>query len=138
MCFESIVTVALSGVNSIRDLKRREIFLLPTLILTAAGIIYRFVILQDSLPEVAASLLPGLCFLALAFLLKGQIGGGDAFAILSLGAWNSSDLTLLALCAGLLASTVVSIVLLARGSRRKEIPFLPCLLAGEILVLFVL
>lgn len=87
---------------------------------------------ETGLPAVAVSLLPGAGFFLLSFISGEKVGYGDGWVLLMIGLFSGVYRCFLILLTGLLAESLVVIILLAfRKIRRdKEIPFSPFLLLG--------
>lgn len=81
---------------------------------------------------VAFSLVPGVGFFLLSFLSREKVGYGDGWVLLMIGLFLGIYRCFLILFVGLLAESVVAIVLLAfrKIQRDREIPFSPFLLLG--------
>ena len=136
MCVEWITTIIMTGLNSVRDFRKREIFLVPTLLCGAAGLIFALVRQEDPLLLIMASYVPGLLMLLFSILSGGALGRGDAFAGLALGGWLTWEHVFMTVCTGFLGAGIWAGILLIRGKNgKKELPFVPFLLAGEILTL---
>ena len=119
--------------NAIRDLRRHEIFPRYTLLLGGAGALCRLLWFGDTLPSVIGGLLPGLVLFSFAVASRGGIGAGDGLAVSALGTWTSLWEALLAVTFGLGLLGFSAIALSLAGRRKKEYPFVPFLLAGQIL-----
>ncbi|MDE5939204.1 MAG: prepilin peptidase [Lachnospiraceae bacterium] len=87
---------------------------------------------ETSLMAAALSLIPGAGFFLLSFLTEEKVGYGDGWALLMIGLFTGIYRCFLILLLGLLAESVVAVVLLVIGKvkRDREIPFLPFLLLG--------
>lgn len=129
MFIARIVTILTAGINSVQDIRKKEIFLIPTSISFMAGIIYSM--LRDiSVLAVMASVFPGFIVLAISLLFKGQVGLGDAAVVLSIGIWNGLFFTFFILISALTAASAVGGIFFLRGIKNKELPFVPFLFAG--------
>lgn len=89
--------------------------------------------------ELVGSILPGLGLFLLSFLTGRKIGVGDGLILLSVGMFESSRMTWATLCFGLFLQSVFAILLLVlkKAKRDTRIPFVPFLLAGRIILLFL-
>ncbi len=87
---------------------------------------------ETELSVMAASLTPGAGFFLLSFFSGEKVGYGDGWVLLMIGLFLGAYRCFLILLIGLLAESVVAIVLLAcrRIQRDREIPFSPFLLLG--------
>jgi leader peptidase (prepilin peptidase)/N-methyltransferase len=134
MQFDWVKTVViLTGllINSVCDLRRKQISLITTAIMAIMGIALH---IAERLVtwEWAFALIPGMIFLVLAWATKQKIGYGDGFIFLSLGClleWES----MLSVCvtAGIFAG-IAALVLLVFFHKKGsyEIPFVPFIFIG--------
>ena len=137
MCVEGILSLCMLGIKSIWDIRKREILFLPTLTFGIAGGIYRIGYRKEC-ALLLLSLLPGLLLLILALSLPEQIGAGDAWTVLAVGAWTAPEEGLVWLCISMFAAAVAAGVLFLQKKRKRTLPFVPFLLAGRLLQLFLL
>lgn len=137
MRIEGILILGMLGLNSIRDIRKREIYLWPTLVFGIAGFVCRIVLWGEYWPALLLSCLPGLLFLALARMLPEQLGAGDALVILSAGAWLPAEELLVWLCVSLFAAAVAAGILIMRKKQKKTLPFVPFLLMGRIIMIWL-
>ena len=82
------------AINSVKDIRKRSILLLPTLFMLVLGFIANFVD-AGGLETVLLSLLPGFFILVTAFITRERIGYGDAWVMLMTGVWSGFERTLL-------------------------------------------
>ena len=131
-----ILALSLLTFNTWNDLRKREILLIPTMLIGLAGFLLAFAQGQIHLSYFAGFFAGGMLF-AGSLLSKGAVGGGDALVLLSLAALLSWDRILACLTAALLGSAFASLYLIVikRKGRRASIPFLPFLLGGYLLCL---
>lgn len=120
------------GFNTLKDLRTRTIPAGGTAIAAAAGLAY--CIRQGRpLPAVLSALLPG-AILLLFGLITGGAGSGDGIAVMVCGLFLEAAEAWQLLIGGFLCSFPVSLVLLGRTyDRHRELPFIPCLLAGYVI-----
>lgn len=78
------------------------------------------------------SLIPGMGFFLLSFCSREKVGYGDGWTLLMIGLFLGAYRCFLTLFVGLLAESMVVMVLLMlrKIHRNKEIPFVPFLLLG--------
>ena len=131
---ETMSVAALLAGNCLQDIRKREILLLPTLLTGIAGIHFHFS--EGRISSIALSLLPGILLLLCSLVTRGAIGGGDAVLTAAVGAWTGfSEITVTVLLA-LALVPVAAGLFRAVGKRRKELPFVPFILAGWLLIRF--
>ncbi|WP_230398759.1 prepilin peptidase [Novisyntrophococcus fermenticellae] len=136
MDWKSIVTLGLLTVNTWRDIRRREIYLLPTVFYGIWGLILTFYSGNIFHWEVIADLLPGLILLLIGKVSGGKVGYGDGLLVLSFGVWNGFKNCIFTLAAALMLAFLWSAFSLLKKSLNKnsEIPFVPFLLISYILM----
>ena len=145
-----IVCLCLLGVNSIRDIRKREIFLVPTILVGVAGIArILWIYYAERRASVGATdpnipvpgnagmllvaLLPGIVLFLTAILSNGKVGGGDALVLLALGAWTEPEVPACTLAFALLMAPIAA--MFRKQKKDPEVPFIPFLLAGYMLAL---
>lgn len=126
---EILVTGCLLLADAVWDIRKREILLLPTLLVLAGGVIRGIAAASHSELWILA-LLPGAVLLLLSLATSGKVGFGDGLAVCAAGIWCGFEQILLALFFALLLVPAAAGVLFLRKRRPKELPFLPFLLAG--------
>lgn len=91
------------------------------------------------LMETAGCFLPGLFLLFLSFLTERKVGMGDGVLLLIIGAMEGGRITGFAFCWGLFLQSLFAVILviLKKADRKTELPFVPFLLMGR-LMLFVM
>ncbi len=132
MCIDKIIPAVLLGINSIQDVRKKEIFLIPTAIGAAGGFVFA-AFSDKALIEILISYLPGIMLLFLAGLLKGQIGLGDALQVAALGGWMSTAAVFCILIFGFFAAGIFGGMYRLCGGRNQEMPLVPFLLLGNVL-----
>ena len=136
MCAAEIATILITGINGINDIRKREIFFLPTVLAGIAGMLYSISCGADLL-KILGGLLPGLVVLALAILLNGQMGLGDAVVVMALGTWRDMTAVFIILISGLMAAAVVGGIYLMKGRHKKELPFIIFLFIGSLVEILI-
>jgi leader peptidase (prepilin peptidase)/N-methyltransferase len=121
--------------NSIFDIKRKEISLKITLIYGVCGVILRLVDGFDG-KDFLLALFPGIICMILAYVSREQIGCGDAWILLATGCCiPSTDIVLVclfALSATGAAALFLYVVLHKKGT--FEMPFVPFLFVSTLCV----
>ena len=130
---EQFCILAFLGINSLKDLRTREVSMLTIGIFAFGGVI-RACLMGNICMEWAAAICLGAAMIALSVMTKGAVGMGDGFIMMALGTVLSFRELLEAFLLGLVCCSVGGIILLfLPGTRKKtEIPFVPFLLLGYI------
>ncbi len=143
MAFPEIVIRACTGLmltaGAVQDIYMKRIY---TWIIAAAGIIAAVCIPfcpGISLPERMTGVLVGIFVCLLSRVTGGKIGFGDGLVLcvtgLALGFWRNMELFAVSLLAAALVS--IALILLRKANRKTRIPFVPFLLFGYILQIFL-
>ncbi|MCM1175824.1 MAG: prepilin peptidase [Blautia sp.] len=138
---EGIALIYMS-VCMVFDIRRREIPLWLILFGMAAALgidLWRIGEGAVTAAEMGLSLLPGIFFLLTGLLTGEKVGYGDGLLLLFAGLLLGAYRCFLALGAGLVFSAAVSLFLLLfrRADRNSRIPFVPFLVCGMGVVMFV-
>ena len=128
---EQIFVLAFLGINSWKDIRKREVSLLATGIFAVIGIInalWHGTIFWEWIGAVGF----GTALIALSVVSKGAVGMGDGLVLAALGTVLTFGELLGVFMMGLLCCSVWGIILLIlpRTGRKTEIPFVPFLLLG--------
>ncbi len=132
MCFYDTVILGLVAINSIQDIRKREILLLPTLFIAVLGIVIK-VVTGESILNILVAFAPGAFLILCALLTRGRVGLGDGIVLTAAGAWKSLEFILHALVYGLFAAAIAAIVCIIRG--KKDFPFVPFLAVGFVVAI---
>ena len=125
------------GADTVRDLRKKEIYPVLTLLCAAEGVVYTAGICRTQAVWILCAAAPGILVLLISHFSDGQIGKGDALVLWAVGMWTDFGTVWAALfCGTLMAAAFSSAVWLIRRGNR-EIPFVPFLTAGLAAVLFV-
>ena len=133
-----IVVTCMLLINSITDLVRKEICLKLTLTAGIAGVIYQLAYMRSGLINVLLSLIPGAVLIFLSVITKGQIGAGDGIVVLCIGTWLDLYNSLNILMTGMFLAALGSVFLFFLKRKVKELPFVPFLLAAELILPLIL
>ena len=124
---------------SAKDIKDKEI----PLGLLALGLVFApLSVLTDEREVIYVYLLgvlPGIAFLLVSFISRGQIGQADAFVLICVGLCNGIEAVIAVISVSLVAIALVSMVMLILGrlNRKSTLPYIPFVLLGYVLYLFV-
>ncbi len=131
-----ILPVFILLADSVRDVKKREIYPLFTLVGLAEGILCRAFLDRMPAMDILLSLVPGMVMLIAAVFSSGQVGRGDALAVFFTGIWSGPwDVWGIFFAAVFLAAAFAG-GLWIRKRKNAEIPFVPFLALGFIGYLF--
>lgn len=121
------------------DYKKRSIPIYLPIIGLGFGL-FAYMFQQDYLiKEVLIAVIPGLVFVIISIITSGKIGLGDGFIMIPfgilLGFWDST----ISMIYAMIFSGIVALILLTTKKRsgNYEMPFLPFLLCGLVLNLFI-
>ena len=130
---EQFCVLAFLGINSLKDLRTREVSMLTVGIFAVCGVV-RACLMGNVCMEWAAAIGIGAVVIALSIITKGAVGMGDGFIMLALGTVLSFRELLGTFLLGLVCCSIWGIILLflPRTRRKMEIPFVPFLLLGYI------
>ncbi len=123
---------------AVTDIKTKKVSAALAAFMGLAAIVAQAVWHPLSMGNWIAGVLPGMFLLAIGFLTRESVGYGDGIILLVcgsiLGFWGCLEVFLL----GLFLTFPFSLFLIAgrRADRKKEIPFVPFLLAGYGIWLF--
>lgn len=124
-----IIPALILCADALADLKQKEIFPLLTVLGAAFGTAAALAAPKTDVPALAVSLLPGLIFLAVSAVSRGQIGAGDALVLFMTGAWTGLNIWRILLIS-LAGSALFAAVLWMIRQKNGEFPFVPFILAG--------
>ncbi len=134
---EILLALVFLLLNSWQDLKKKEIFLVPTLAFLAAGILLSLLKVFHG-AGLFASFLCGAGGTFFSILSGERIGLGDVLILMTLCLFLNAEEMLIVLSSGSLFCMTAGVFLLIRTSgREKQIPFIPFLLAGMVLLIFM-
>lgn len=146
---ETGILLAVLGVNTLWDLRKKEI--LPAAVAAAAlgGIIRRIPAVQMPdgtagtaaafsafLKDTGTALLPGAVLLLFSRASGGKLGSGDALIVCVIGLWSGAGMAACSFLTALFLAAVTGTAAV-RTRKKKELPFVPFLLAGYLLWRFV-
>ncbi len=129
-------------VSSFFDVKWKKI---PVAVLLAGGVwalVWMFMCIAAQgcgkvLAANAAAVLPGAAMIVISFLTNKKVGYGDGILLVILGIMEGIEKILLIFCVGLFLQSLAAVVLLLMKKADKQtcIPFVPFLLAAQMIFL---
>ena len=126
---------------SYTDIKKRQIYIPPTLFIICLTLLFKIIYISFSLESLGLFLLsfiPGLIMLLISYITRENIGYGDSILLglcsLCVGIWNGFFIIM----TSFIYSAIFSLFLLIRGKNSKEtIPFVPFIFLGTITYLII-
>ncbi|MCR5666690.1 MAG: hypothetical protein K6G01_07640 [Eubacterium sp.] len=134
---QMIIWLVLLGIASVQDMKTRSIHVAIPFTAMGIGIIGFVMCDSRSLTEMLIGLSIGMVFLCVSLGTKGKIGLGDAFMILASAFYFSGENILRILLVAGVISFVILVVMHLRKKKIKELPFMPFLFGGSVVVLCI-
>ncbi len=147
-----VLLVFLLGANALQDLRKQEIFFLPT-VLYGFLELWLFLLWEESMTGFLAGCLPGLFLLLFSLCTSGQVGMGDGWMLLVMGPVLGIFSTMLVLWLALALMTALCLVLLSvervgsrtgktggragKDRRKMRLPMVPFLLAAAVCLLIL-
>lgn len=138
---ESVIVIFFLVLGSIWDVKKKSV---PYMYLLLWGIVALVYLISNSLIKkngdiwitVLFGIIPGIVCLLISYVSREQIGYGDGWAILLMGALLGISRVMKLLLAAFSLLTVIAIFLLItkKAKRKSTIPFIPFLFLGYLMV----
>lgn len=130
------IAIAVTGLNSIRDIRCRRIYTWLTIGAALAGFFCMCMERKVLSTDFLTGILIGTTALFLAWITREAIGYGDGVVLIALGillggSWCFTVVLTAVVASGLWA---LGLIVLFRKNRKYEIPFVPFLLGGLIWV----
>ena len=134
---ETWIQGSLLLLNTLWDIRKREILLTPTLAILMGGVIRSVLAGSGGDMQWLPALMPGVFLLLVSIAADGKVGFGDGLVVCAAGLWGGAVSTLIMLV--LAFSLVPAAAGLMRLMKRqvRELPFMPFLLAGFLLERFL-
>ena len=134
---EAVSLLSMLGACSYEDIKSRRIGVILVLGFGILGIFLHLFYSRLSIEEMLGGIAIGLIMFLVSYLSQERIGKGDALVLtvsgIYLGFWNN----LFLLWGASLMASFVGIVFIAKGERKRELPFVPFLLVVYVLGLIL-
>lgn len=135
------ISIIILGICCYFDLKSKSIpnviFLVVALV-TLADLIMQAVTgdISDIIINKVTGMLPGILLLILSRVTKEKVGQGDGTLLIILGFLMSFHDTVIILCIGLFLQSLLAsfLLIIKRVDKQTQIPFVPFLLVGNIIV----
>lgn len=126
----------LAGIEDIRKQEIRIFYIIAMGLTAFCGCLIRE---NHSWYGALGGLFVGLCMLGISFISEEQIGKGDGMVIAALGILCGVKNTLGMVCFASLFMLIpaASVIIRKKGSKKARLPFLPALLLGYLMILFL-
>ena len=137
MVIKEIVLLAGLGIMSVEDIRKKGIKRLWLIGLGIVGLIFTIADAEVLCVSFLLRFVPGVVFVLLAWATREQIGMGDALLILVMGWYlNAIELVDVCLLAFFIAGLVALVLLvLIKKSKKFELPMVPFIFAGYVVML---
>ena len=123
-----VLTTGYLMVNSWTDWRRKEVDIVWTV---AVFILTAFIYVGTDQKLCWSGLLPGICLWLISLWRSDQIGSGDGVVLMGIGWIQGIQQACVIFQTAILLAAAVGVCMLALGmGRKKELPFVPFLLAG--------
>lgn len=131
----NIITGAFLTLCSYSDIKRREIYIKPAVVLILSGIVFAALQGKESLISAFFGALTGVALMIISRLTKGAIGAGDGLVLIVTAFYQGFAGNVGMLLLALFLSAVVSAtaLIIRKVKRDYELPFVPFMLAAFII-----
>lgn len=122
-----------------KDIREREIPLALMIPFGGGAVISGYIRSQNNMTIFILGLLPGILMILISFLSSQSIGYGDGISTMIIGMLCGLQNCLFILAASLLCAALLALVLLTlkKAGKNFQIPYLPFLLFGYILMMAV-
>lgn len=129
-----VIEVLFLAVETAEDIRNRNLELNRLLIFLILGLFLKIFWLHESIVDVISGMSVGLVFLLFSYISGEVIGYGDGMVILVTGVFCGIKRTVITVCIAFLFISVSAMFLFMRKGffYKKEVPFVPCILAGFI------
>lgn len=133
---ETFGLICLYGIAAVDDIKTREVRVIEIVIFGMLGIIFNIICRPYSMVSIAGGVGIGLLILIFSLLTRGKIGAGDAYIIMVTGLFLGFINTAILLWVSSILAAIYGIcmVRICGRSMRMELPFVPFLLIGYLLL----
>ena len=120
-------------INSIYDIKRREIILFGTVVMAVLGFAASFIMFERDIYDIVCGIIPGVMLLLCAAASNGKLGLGDAIIMMAVGVWQGLIRTAYILLVALFAAVFFGLCLIIVNRKQKDIPFIPFIFIGQLM-----
>ncbi len=122
---------------SFEDIRKKTIPVIPMMFWGIAGVIMHLYYGRLELISMVSGMLPGLVAYILSIVSREKIGKGDAILLIVTGVYMGFWANIMMLWTGLIIAAIAGVMMLVffKKSRGYELPFVPFLFAGFLLVM---
>ncbi len=124
-------------INSINDIKRREIILWSAVFMGVFGFIVSVLLFKRNICEIAFGIVPGVLLLICAIISDGKLGLGDVIIMIVVGIWQGLIRTVYIVFAALFGAALYGTFLIIINKKYRDIPFIPFICMGQLITWLV-
>ncbi|MCQ2530367.1 MAG: prepilin peptidase [Lachnospiraceae bacterium] len=119
------------------DYKKKELPLVLIVSMGLSGIVFQIIVRQMSFLNLLFGSLIGILFLGIGKITRQALGYGDGFILVATGIFLGFSENVLLLLLGVLlaAGFSIGLMIFRKKTKKDEIPFLPFLFTGYVLLL---
>ncbi len=133
-----IISFLLGGfifINSVFDLKEKRVPIVPCYFLIPLGIVINIMFQLQSIPNLIFSFIPGFILMIVAKLTNEEIGYGDAWIVMCIGAYFPLIHVITILFGAFILAGLCGLIMMIRFHKHKKltIPFIPFLFLAYLL-----
>lgn len=134
-----IWTVVLLMICAVTDIKERKVYTPLCFVNSISALIIHLVTGDLLWTKIFLGMIVGAVFYLISVFTKESVGKGDSIVIFTLGCIAGAEKLLLILLWAFILCTVVSLIGIAlrKLSLKARVPFIPFVLAGEIVTLII-
>ena len=136
---EAIGLICFYGLATWDDLRSKKVRVIEIIIFGIVGLIIDFSIRPFSFLSILGGVMVGLMVYLFSVLTKEKIGKGDAFVVMVTGLYLGFQNTLLLVWLSTILAAVIGSIIIRKNNVNTdfEIPFVPFLLMGYLIIYFI-
>lgn len=136
---EAIGLICFYGLATWDDLRSKKVRVIEIIIFGIVGLIIDFSIRPYSFLSILGGVMVGLMVYLFSVLTKEKIGKGDAFVVMVTGLYLGFQNTLLLVWLSTILAAVIGSIIIRKNNVNTdfEIPFVPFLLMGYLIIYFI-
>lgn len=136
---EVVGLVCLYGITAFEDLRKRQVRVIEIIIFGILGVIINILYKSHSFTSIAGGVMIGCMVLLFSYLSKEKIGKGDGLLIIVSGLYLGFRGTLTLLWISSFLAAIIGTIIVKKYKTNKdiELPFVPFLLIGYLLIISI-